>query len=998
MQFTSKIVTRSYAFDTPENIPKQAEYFKLKYQYKKCPFANIVKGETFSHVFGKNTSLLELFLVKRKLMGPCWVKITNCSPAENKLSHCKAEYNVHSPKFVSPLSDDEIEKFNFKTPPINIMSFSIKTILNKKSNVNEIAMINLSVFQSTNIEENFESDRKNIIRIGAINQIPNAYIPTNLQSTLASKGFEIQVTTSERALLNYIVSRIRAYDPDVYVGHNFLGFSLEVLLNRFEALNISDWSSIGRLRRTAPLKNLIGSGHLASYQNRNLVNGRIICDTYLGAKDAVKSKSYSLNQLCKDQLNITKEEIDFEKIAEYFLDEGKLYKLFQSSALDADFSAALMFKLQLLPLSKQLTTLAGNLWNHTITGARAKRNEYLLLHEFHKLKYICPDKKPFTKDVPEDEEAQENDNTSRRKAAYAGGLVLDPKRGLYDNLVLLLDFNSLYPSIIQEYNICFTTVDRDPSTDDLPEVPEKNMKTGLLPKLLSTLIERRVQVKKLLKDKNLSPSKLAELDIRQKALKLTANSMYGCLGYPLSRFYAKQLAMLITSKGREVLQSTVELADNDGLEVIYGDTDSIMINTHTLELPTAKQIAHQFKKKVNQKYKNLEIDIDGVFKSLLLLQKKKYAALVIQELKFDTIKGQKENYKTHIEVKGLDLVRREFCELSQEMSQHILDQILSGNERDAIVTEVHEYLRKMSSAIRNRDIPAYKFMIFKSISKPLDKYQDAQSQPQVQVALRLQKARGAPFVKGETVNYIICKSEDEEVNKKSYAMRAYSFDEFTKSNGTLEVDFEWYFTRQILPPISRLCDCIEGTSSGNLADCLGLDSRKYSSAISDELGSESLLDSLVSETERFSGIEPLELNCKKCEKSFKFNKFAVSVNQIPTLGNTCPGCNEITHTFYLQNSIENSIRKHIHKFNQGWLKCNEFICGQKTRCISLQAHPTSGKGKKCSKAGCEGTLYLEITPQKLYNVLSYYLHLFDYKGNIKALTASGIDHGKFFLL
>lgn len=75
-----------------------------------------------------------------------------------------------------------------------------------------------------------------------------------------------------------------------------------------------------------------------------------------------------------------------------------------------------------------------------------------------------------------------------------------------------------------------------------------------------------------------------------QALKLTANSMYGCLGFNNSRFFAKPLAQLVTSQGREILQSTADLVENNlGLDVIYGDTDSIMINTNLLDIQKARQ-------------------------------------------------------------------------------------------------------------------------------------------------------------------------------------------------------------------------------------------------------------------------------------------------------------------------------------------------------------------------------------------------------------------------
>ena len=125
---------------------------------------------------------------------------------------------------------------------------------------------------------------------------------------------------------------------------------------------------------------------------------------------------------------------------------------------DTHFIAALALGVQILSLTKVLTNLAGNSWARTLTGTRAERNEYILLHEFHKNKYICPDKQTFKGRARPEEENQDEDG--KKKDKYKGGLVFEPEKGLYDKFVLVMDFNSLYPSIIQEFNICFTTVDR----------------------------------------------------------------------------------------------------------------------------------------------------------------------------------------------------------------------------------------------------------------------------------------------------------------------------------------------------------------------------------------------------------------------------------------------------------------------------------------------------------------------------------------------------------
>jgi DNA polymerase alpha subunit A len=230
---------------------------------------------------------------------------------------------------------------------------------------------------------------------------------------------------------------------------------------------------------------------------------------------------------------------------------------------------------------------------------------------------------------------------------------------------------------------------------------------------------------------------------------------------------------LITRTGREILLKTKEIAENKlGFSVIYGDTDSIMINTGTTIVKEAIDMGMKLKAEVNQLYKCLEIEIDGIFKSMLLLKKKKYAALVV------------ENYgtpdeKITTELKGLDMVRRDWCPLSKKVGNFVLKEILSGKQREDVVISLNEYLSTVGSDMKELKTPLADYIITKQLTRNTSEYSDPKSLPHVQVAIRM-KAQGKSDsdLVNNFIPYVICKTDAEKGKKMSIGDMAYSPDEF----------------------------------------------------------------------------------------------------------------------------------------------------------------------------------------------------------------------------
>uniref|UniRef100_A0A0D3EWR4 DNA polymerase n=1 Tax=Oryza barthii TaxID=65489 RepID=A0A0D3EWR4_9ORYZ len=1008
--FAMTPVKRNYAFERTD-LPNGEQYvLKINYPYKDPALPTDLRGQHFHALLGTNNSALELLLIKRKIKGPSWLSISKfvACPATQRVSWCKFEVTVDSPKDISVL----MTSTTLEVPPVVVAAVNLKTIINEKHNVHEIVSASVICCHCVKIDSPMRSEdwqkRGMLSHFTVMRKLEGSIFPIGLSKESSDRNQKagsnvLALESSERALLNRLMIELSKLDCDVLVGHNISGFDLDVLLHRAQTCKVPSnmWSKIGRLRRSVMPRltkgnTLYGSG--ASPGIMSCIAGRLLCDTYLCSRDLLKEVSYSLTQLAETQLKKERKEVSPHDIPPMFQSSGALLKLVEYGETDACLALELMFHLSVLPLTRQLTNISGNLWGKTLQGARAQRVEYLLLHAFHARKFIVPDKfarskefnstkrkmnpdteaaRPDEADPSIDDEGHHVDQGKTKKGpSYAGGLVLEPKKGLYDKYVLLLDFNSLYPSIIQEYNICFTTVDRS-ADGNVPNLPASKT-TGVLPE---SLVERRRMVKSWLK--TASGLKRQQFDIQQQALKLTAN-----------RFYAKPLAELITLQGREILQNTVDLVQNNlNLEVIYGDTDSIMIHTGLDDISRAKGIAGKVIQEVNKKYRCLEIDLDGIYKRMLLLKKKKYAAIKV------ALDG---SLRENIERKGLDMVRRDWSLLSKEIGDFCLNQILSGGSCDDVIESIHSSLVQVQEQMRGGQTELEKYIITKSLTKAPEDYPDAKNQPHV--ALRLKQNGYSGCSAGDTVPYIICSQQDSEsTHSGGIAQRARHPEELKRNPDKWMIDIDYYLSQQIHPVVSRLCASIQGTSPARLAECLGLDSSKFQSRLTESDNqdmSSTLLSVIDDEDERYRGCEPLRLSCPSCSTTFDcppvssliIGSSSGNVSN-PNEGNDasinfwrrmrCPRCPDDTDESrvspaVLANQMKRQADSFINLYYKGLLMCDDEGCKYSTHSVNLRVMGDSERGTICPNyPRCNGHLVRQYTEADLYRQLSYFCYVVD---------------------
>jgi len=602
-----------------------------------------------------------------------------------------------------------------------------------------------------------------------------------------ANGFEDAISFStEKEMLEEFKKIIDEFDPDIILGYNSSNFDLPYIEARLRANNIS--RTIGRCNQKQMVCSKLSSGYNIT------ITGRVVVDVYSLIKEATTKfglykglKRFGLGDVSQAILGETKVDVAHSEIGKFWNDNGDNFsKLVDYSRKDAELPFRMLVEMSMLDKFFEISKVSGLILQDVLDGGEAARIEQLLLREFNKRGFVIPNK-------PDSYELNKR-NEDRINSGLKGGFVLSPEIGFHDKAVVYLDFKSMYPSIMMVLNICPTTLLLDNQDIDKIISPlgtafvKPSVRKGIIPDIVEYLINMRDKVKKEMK---LASSEQVKkyLYAKQYAFKTVANAFYGYTGYIRARLYVLEIANTITATGRETINKTKEIVEkNTPYKVVYADTDSVMVKLDIEDVPEAFKIGASLAELINSNMEYaLKMKIESVFKTLLILSKKRYAGWSFEE--------SNGSYSDSIVTKGIETVRRDWCNLVSETLKEVLDIILKEKDSKRALNVVKEKIND----IKQGRMDINKLVITKSISKSLKTYKGVQPHVELLKKMRKRDPSSAPGI-GDRIGYVIIKGTGQ-VSKRT------EDPEYVVKH-KIPIDSDYYIENQLMPPLERVFEVL----------------------------------------------------------------------------------------------------------------------------------------------------------------------------------------------
>ena len=595
---------------------------------------------------------------------------------------------------------------------------------------------------------------------------------------------------NEKQNIEAVSKKIRALDPDILFGHVLEEQSWGYLFDRAKTLLIPKFTHlIGRLVKTKSLPNAVLTRHQFEMPvETGYVPGRLLVNNWrlLKSEGLSDNKGYSLQAFVHTMLDARFPLYSSYSLSHWYLSSNHYLR-----------QRAINYCFKYLFLSFQV---CHSVYNRTSEFARSYGLEWSDIwnrgSQFRVESYLFRGAKleSFILASPSPQMVRQ------MRPMVALPLVMEPIAGYYNDPVIVLDFQSLYPSIIIAYNLCFSTALGDskgylgflegPFAPDL--IPEdhnietlrngsrfvkRHYREGLLGRLVKEILNLRLPLKKFAKN-NSATSLGTLMDHRQLALKLMASVIFGytAAGYS-GRMPCSTLADAIVDMGRFILESSIRyLAEAyPHLGVIYGDTDSLFILAPGYSVQGALQLGELLARKISKLFPDpVTLAFEKVYCPCFMLTKKKYVGH-----KWTT----NSSFQAELDAKGIEVVRSDALPLTARMMRESLEIIFKTNSIDAL----EYYLSTEILRVLSGEVPFQEFILRKEFHL---------SSPNSLLAQLAVKAN-RKFLPREHVPFVITFGATKVVD------RAMLLEDYI-GHREKRLDLSYYLERQVLMPLQRL--------------------------------------------------------------------------------------------------------------------------------------------------------------------------------------------------
>ena len=620
-------------------------------------------------------------------------------------------------------------------------------------------------------------------------------------------GCIIKSYDTEREMLMAFKEYLMEKDIDIITGWNIFGFDLEYIMKRAVMTNCDQtFYEMSKMKNHSCelVYKKLSSSALGDNALKILpMPGRFIFDLFHEVKKGYKLDSYKLDNVSKLYLGDNKIDMPPKEMFARFVEEDpiKLREVAEYCVKDTLLPHRLLSKLSILV---NLLEMAKATWVplcYLVERGQQIKVFSLLTKKAREMGFMVPT-------ISWGQYSAEG---------YEGATVLDAQKGAYYRPITALDFEGLYPSIMMAHNLCYSSMVMDSKYENIPGVTYETFGfykfaqdvPSLLPSILLELKQFRKQAKK---DMAQSTGALKEMyNGKQLAYKVSMNSVYGFTGASKGMLPCVQIASTVTLKGRSMIDETKAYVEKNfpGSKVRYGDTDSVMVEfdvgnrTGKEAIEYSWEIGERAAQECTKLFKapnNLELE--KVYCPYFLYSKKRYAAKL-------WTKGKDGNMNMdYIDVKGLQLVRRDNTPHMREVCKELLDVVLESSDTGP----PKELALQRAIELIEGDVPNEKLILSQGLS---DSYKakgfsvsinspDIKdiNQAHVQVVRKMRERQpGSEPQSGDRVPYILIDTGDP----KAKAFEKSEDPKYAKDNN-LKVDYNYYFINKFLNPV---CDLIE---------------------------------------------------------------------------------------------------------------------------------------------------------------------------------------------